>query len=94
MSCQIRWESGTNDALEGLGEGPCESIRYRYGGYNCVENYSRKGSRPNGHWSSWNWRGEHVCALRSSRLGHRAIKDATVREQMELRGQIQGIIIR
>lgn len=27
-------------------------------------------------------------ALRSGRLGHRALKDATVRKQMELRGQI------
>ena len=51
-----------------------------------MENYLRTESRP-----VWNRRGEHVCALRSGRLGHRAIKDATVREQMELWGQIRGL---
>lgn len=35
--------------------------------------------------------GEHVRALRSGRLGHGAIKGTTVREQMELRRQIQGL---
>lgn len=56
-----------------------------------MENYSRRESRHEGQRSSWNRRGEPVHALRSSRLGHRAIKDATVREQMELRGQIWGL---
>lgn len=56
-----------------------------------MENYLRRESRPNRHWSLWNRRGELVRALRSGRLGHRAIKDVTVREQMELRGQIWGL---
>lgn len=38
-----------------------------------------------------NRRGKHVRVLRSSSLGRRAIKDVTVREQMEPRGQIPGL---
>lgn len=51
----------------------------------------RRETGSNGHWSLWNRRGEHVCVLRRSRLGHRAIRDVTVGEQMELRGQIPGL---
>lgn len=88
VSCQIGWESGRNDALEGLralgvmGEQQVGAGWGQLGGE--ILKKRIKGQR------TLHGTGEvsMCCALRSGRLGHRAIKDATVREQMELRGQI------